>query len=248
MHPILFKIGPLTIYTYGFFVFLGVVFGYIVARKSALKNGISDPAFADIFFWGIVSSFLGARLLYILVEIKNLSADPWGIIFGRAGFVFYGGVLAGFAAVYFLTKKFKVDFMKLCDSSAPGLALGHALGRVGCFFYGCCYGRPDDRCGLLFPPESPAGMLGVKVLPIQLIESFCLFVLFLILWSISRRKKFDGQVFALYLILYPVLRFSLEFFRYDPRGSLYGFSTSQIISIFVFIAGIILFYKRRVRV
>jgi phosphatidylglycerol:prolipoprotein diacylglycerol transferase len=245
MHPILFKIGSLTIYTYGFFVFLGVVFGYMVARKNAVKNGISDSAFADIFFWGIVFGFLGARLLYILVEIKNLGVDPWGVIFGRSGFVFYGGIISGAVAAYCLAKKFKVDFMKLCDSIAPGLALGHALGRVGCFFYGCCYGRPDDRCGILFPSESPAGMLGVKVLPTQLIESFCLFVLFLVLWVISRRKKFDGQIFSLYLILYSVLRFSLEFFRYDPRGTFYGFSTSQIISVFIFIGGMTLFFKRR---
>ena len=248
MHPILFKIGQLTIYTYGFFVFLGVAFGYIAARKSALKSGISDPAFADIFFWGIISSFLGARLLYILVEIKNLSLDPWGIIFGRAGFVFYGGVLAGFTTVYFLAKKFKVDFMKLCDSLVLGLPLGHALGRVGCFFYGCCYGRPSERCGLLFPPESPAGMLRVKVLPVQLIEAFSLFILFLLLWVISGRKKFNGQIFSLYLILYPLLRFVLEFLRFDPRGSFYGFSTSQIISVFIFIGGVILFFKRRARV
>jgi len=247
MHPILFKIGQLTIYTYGFFVFLGVVFGYIVARKNALKNGTSDSAFADIFFWGIVASFLGARLLYILVEIKNLSADPWGIIFGRAGFVFYGGVLAGFTAVYFLAKKFKVDFIKLCDSIAPGLALGHALGRIGCFFYGCCYGRPSECCGILFPSESPAGMLGVKVLPVQLIEAFCLFILFLVLQTVFGRKKFNGQIFSLYLILYSLLRFVLEFLRFDSRGSFYGFSTSQIISVFIFVAGVILFFKRRLR-
>jgi phosphatidylglycerol:prolipoprotein diacylglycerol transferase len=247
MHPILFKIGSLTIYTYGLFVFLGVVFGYIVARKNALKNGISDSVFTDIFFWVIVSGFLGARILYILVEIKNLSVDPWGIIFGRSGFVFYGGIIAGAVVAYSLAKKFKVDLMKFCDSIAPGLLLGHALGRVGCFFYGCCYGRPDDRFGILFPPESPAGMLGVKVLPIQLVESFCLFVLFLVLWAISSRKKFDGQICSLYLILYSVLRFSLEFFRYDPRGSFYGFSTSQVISVFIFIGGVILFFKRRVR-
>ena len=115
MHPILFKIGSFTVYTYGFFVFLGVVFGYIVARKNALKNKINDPAFADIFFWGIVSGFLGARLLYILVEFKSISVDPWGVIFGRSGFVFYGGIIAGALAAYFLAKKFKVDLMKLCD-------------------------------------------------------------------------------------------------------------------------------------
>jgi len=244
MHPILFKIGSLTIYTYGFFVFLGVVFGYIVARKIALKNKISDQVFADIFFWGIVSGFLGARILYILVEIKDLPSDPWGIIFGRAGFVFYGGVITGTLAAYFLARRFKVDFVKLCDSFAPGVALGHAFGRLGCFSYGCCYGRPDNCFGLLFPSESPAGMLGVKVLPVQLIEAFCLFVLFAALWMVSRKKKFDGQVFCLYLIFYSVLRFALEFLRYDPRGGFYGFSTSQWISVFVFITGVIL-YKRR---
>jgi phosphatidylglycerol:prolipoprotein diacylglycerol transferase len=120
----------------------------------------------------------------------------------------------------------------LIDVIAIGIPLGHAFGRLGCFFYGCCYGKPTDSfIGVLFPPDSAAGYLGVKVIPTQLISSFFLFVLFFILLFLRKKKRFDGQIALSYIILYSIFRFLIEFFRGDPRGTFLHLSTSQFISL-----------------
>jgi phosphatidylglycerol:prolipoprotein diacylglycerol transferase len=166
----------------------------------------------------------------------------------RSGFVFYGGVICGIAALYLLSKKYKIKFALLADIIAIGVPLGHAFGRLGCFFYGCCYGRPSESfMGVLFPPDSPAGYLGAKVIPTQLISSFFLFLLFFLLLAFRKRKKFDGQIVLVYLILYSIFRFIIEFFRGDPRGSILFLSTSQLISL-ILIAISIFFWVRIRRV
>lgn len=244
MYPILFKIGPITIYTYGFFVFLGVLLGYFVCLKEAEKQKIDKNLFSDILFWVIIFSFAGARIFYILVEWKDFLKYPKEIIFNRGGFVFYGGVTAGFISGYFLTKKKKINFLKFADIITLSLPLGHALGRAGCFFYGCCYGRPTDSfIGILFPPDSPAGYLDKKVIPTQLIESFFLLLIFFALIFLKNRKKFDGRISIYYIILYGILRFIIEFFRDDPRGQIFFLSTSQFIAVIFITLGLLLNFK-----
>jgi len=242
MHPILFKIGSFTIYTYGVFVFLGVLAGYFVCSRYAKKLGVEDKVFSNIFFWTIVSSFLGAKVLYLLLDIRYFIKDP--LSFLRSGFVFYGGIIGGALALFLLARKYNIRLAKLGDIFCLGIPLGHAFGRIGCFFYGCCYGKPSD-CAfcVLFPPDSPAGMLGVKLIPTQLISAFFLVVIFLVLRLISKRKKFEGQIFTSYFVIYGIFRFIIEFFRGDPRGMFFSLSTSQIISIFLVAAGIIFFWR-----
>jgi phosphatidylglycerol:prolipoprotein diacylglycerol transferase len=238
MHPILFKIGAITIYTYGFFVFLGAMADYLVGQRQADKAGISRQHYSDIFFWAAVAGFVGARLLYLIVEWPFFMADPWAAVSARAGFVFYGGLLAGIPVILFLAKKFKIDFFKLADVLILGIPLGHALGRVGCFFYGCCYGRHSEKWGMMFPSDSPAGMEGVKVIPTQLVEAVVLTGIFFILLAFNRRKKLDGQLTGVYLVLYGIARFFLEYLRDDARGSLGMLSTSQLISLAIIVAGV----------
>ncbi len=241
MHPILFKLGPVTIYTYGFFVFLGVVLGYFICSREAKRQGIDSKVFSDIIFWVIISAFLGAKLLYLLIEMKYFLIEPLAMI--RSGFVFYGGVITGICAIYILSRKYNIYFLNLADIIVLGVPLAHALGRVGCFFYGCCYGKPTSSwIGIQFPLGSPAGELCTRVIPTQLISAFFLLVLFLIILAISRKKIFSGQVSSCYLIFYGVFRFTIEFFRGDPRGYILYFSTSQIISFILVLLGIILFY------
>lgn len=232
MHPILFKIGPFTVYTYGFFVFLGVLCAYFVCLKEARRQNLGKAVFSDIIFWTLAFSFIGARIFYVSVEFKEFLQNPIGILFGRSGFVFYGGVVFGVIVLYVLARIYKVSFLKLADIIALGVPLAHAFGRLGCFSYGCCYGRPTNSVfGVLFPPESPAGSLGVKVIPTQLIAAFSLFLVFFILLFFKKYKKVDGQILVLYLVLYSVLRFIVEFFRGDPRGGIGFLSLSQFISI-----------------
>ncbi len=245
MHPILCKIGPLTIYTYGFFVFTGVLSGYLVCLKIARRENIDKTIFSDIIFWTLVFSFLGARIFYIFVDFNNFLADPIGVLVSRSGFVFYGGVIFGLLASYFLTRLHKINFLKFCDIIAVGIPLAHAFGRIGCFSYGCCYGRPTHSwIGVLFPPDSPAGALGVKVIPTQLIESMFLFALFFILWALNRHRKFRGEIISSYLIFYGIFRFIIEFFRADLRGSVFFLSLSQFIAIILVGTGVFLWIRQ----
>lgn len=232
MHADLFKIGPLTISTYGAFIALGIISAYFVIIREARKQGIAEKVFSDIFFLALVFGFLGARILYIIVEWKMFVSDPLGIIFSRSGFVFYGGVLAGVGCIYLLAHKLKIKFLKLADIFVIGVPLAHSLGRLGCFFYGCCYGNPTiSFLGVLFPPSSPAGFLGVKVVPLQLISSLFLILLFFCLLFLKKKKKKDGQLLLYYILAYTSFRFIIEFFRGDPRGNFFFLSTSQVISI-----------------
>lgn len=244
MHPILFKLGPITIYTYGFFVFLGVLTGYFVSSRQAKKEGINNNVFSHIAFWIIVFGFLGAKVLYILIEFKYFLTNPLSMI--RSGFVFYGGIISGAISLWILTKKYKLNLLGFADIVALGIPLGHAIGRLGCFFYGCCYGKPTDSfIGVLFPPDSPAGALGVKVIPTQLISAFFLFIIFLVLLLLKRKKKFQGQIFLSYIFLYGIFRFIIEFFRGDPRGQIFFLSTSQFISLLSILISMGLWIKFR---
>ncbi|MCM8773656.1 MAG: prolipoprotein diacylglyceryl transferase [Candidatus Omnitrophica bacterium] len=244
MHPILFKAGPITIYTYGVLVFLGVIITYWLCLKEAAKEKIDKEVFSHIFFWAIIFGFLGARLLYIVLEWRLFLEEPLSFIFSRSGFVFYGGLISGISALWFLVKKFKLHFLKITDILAFYLPLGHFFGRLGCFSYGCCYGKPTNSwIGIKFPPNSPAGLLGTKVIPTQLIEAFSLLIIFFILQYSKKKKKFNGQITIVYLTLYSIFRFFIEFFRGDYRGGIGIFSTSQIISIITILIVSILLYQ-----
>ncbi|MCK4912640.1 MAG: prolipoprotein diacylglyceryl transferase [Candidatus Omnitrophica bacterium] len=246
MFPILFKLGPITIYTYGVFVFLGVIAFYFICKKQACKEGISRETFSHIFFWSLIWGFLGARIVYILVEWRWFLSSPLGVIFSRSGFVFYGGVSSGILALYILAKKYKINFLKSADIAALAIPLGHAFGRVGCFFYGCCYGRAvESKWSVLFPSESPAGFGGVKVIPIQLYSAFFLVLIFLFLLILKKYQKFNGQILLSYGICYGIFRFIIEFYRGDPRGGFLSFSTSQFMALIVVIISIFFFFRWR---
>ena len=246
MFPIFFKLGPITIYTYGVFVFLGVIAGYFVCKGGAKKQGIPEKVFSNIFFWALIWGFLGARLIYIFVEWDYFLDNPLSVILSRSGFVFYGGVVSGILTVIFLAKKYKINLLKTADIAALGIPLGHGLGRIGCFCYGCCYGKPTDLSwGILFPPESPAGLCGMKVIPTQLISALFLFLIFVFLLVLKRYKKFDGQILLSYGICYGIFRFIIEFYRGDPRGKVFLLSTSQFVALGVIIVSILFFFRWR---
>ncbi|MFH1519025.1 MAG: prolipoprotein diacylglyceryl transferase [Candidatus Omnitrophota bacterium] len=248
MFPVLFKLGPITIYTYGVFVFLGVAAGYFVCRMAAKQEGIPEKIFSNIFFWALFFGFLGARAFYILVEWRWFLSNPLGVIFSRSGFIFYGGFIWGILTVFILTTKYKINFLKSADIAALGIPLGHALGRIGCFYYGCCYGKfTDSSWGVLFPPESPAGFLGVKVIPTQLVSALFLFLFFLLLLILKKHQRFGGQILLSYGLGYGIFRFIIEFYRGDPRGEIFSLATSQFTALGVIIISIFFFFRWRRR-
>lgn len=250
MYRILFKWDGVTIYSYGFFVFLGVMVSYLSALREAKQQKLDVKVFSDIIFWCFIMGLVGARFLFLCVEYERFLQSPLAMIFSRSGFVFYGGLISGLLGLYFLTRRYKQNFFKLADTIALVIPLGHSLGRIGCFFNGCCYGKPTTSwLGVKFPPDSPAGILGEKVIPTQLISSFFLIVIFFMLRFIKKKKEFNGEVFLSYLILYGIFRFIIEFFRGDPRGHIFIFSVSQAISLAVVGGSIFLWQKvKRVKV
>ena len=186
-----------------------------MSRRQAKRDSIDSNTFSDICFWMIVAAFLGAKLFYLLVEWRHFLENPLVLI--RSGFIFYGGAIFGFSALYLLSRKYRISFLRLADIIAIGLPLGHALGRLGCFSYGCCYGKL-------------ASFWGLERVPTQLISFLALMIIFAILFLLRKRKKFNGQIFLSYLLVYGIFRFVIEFFRGDPRGQIGFLSTSQVIA------------------
>jgi phosphatidylglycerol:prolipoprotein diacylglycerol transferase len=250
MHPLLFKIGPLSIHTYGLMIALGFFAALTVVRRIAPRSGMSPDFAVDTAFWLLLVGFIGARSLFVLTRFDEFLSDPFAVFkIWEGGLVFFGGPLAALPWGYWWLRKHKLSFWKAIDTFIPGLVLGHAMGRLGCLAAGCCYGRPTDSTwGVKLNSDlvDPA-FRGIPLHPVQLYESAALFVLFVGLLWIHKNKKFDGQVGISYMLIYPVIRSIVETFRGDlVRGFVIDglLSTSQFISILFMAAGLILLSKR----
>ena len=239
----LFSIGPLTVHGYGLMIGIGVLCCIFTGMKRAKKNGLSEDAVIDIAIWGLLAGFLGAKLLYVIVEWKRFLADPLSVL-GSEGFVVYGGIIAGVLAAIIYCKRKKLVFLEYFDLCSASIALAQGFGRIGCFLAGCCYGRETtSSLGVVFP-EGSLAPAGVKVLPTQLFSSAGDFgIMFVLLWHYHHRKKV-GDTGFLYMLLYGIGRFGIEFLRNDNRGEVRIFSTSQFISLFIIAAAILLFFWR----
>jgi len=247
MHPILFKIGPITLYTYGFFVALGFLTAIIVSRIFAKKNNIDPQNMTDLIFTILVCALIGSRLLYVIINFGYYKNDLIAIFkLWDGGLVFYGGFIVSVVGCYIFIKIHKLNLWKTADIIAPSIALGHAVGRIGCFFAGCCYGRECSKpWAIIFSNPDSLAPLGVFLHPTQLYSVLSNFSIFLILLFIYRIKKFHGQVFFSYLLIYSLFRSYIETFRGDFRGDFFGspLSVSQGISIVIGLISIyMLFY------
>lgn len=262
MFPIFLKIGPLTIHTYGFMMALGVALALWFLFVQAKKQGINAVLMADAAFYTILFSLVGAKLFLFIGHFSYYTSYP-GELFSlaRTGGVFQGGLAFGviFALWYF--RKKRIPTWKAADIIGPALALGHGFGRIGCFAAGCCYGRECSfSWGVNFSNEYAHNLtgipLGLPLHPVQLYESALNFLNFFVLFLILRRKKFDGQVFSLYIINYSVIRYFTEFFRGDHPDKAFliqstspflSFSLPQLFCILGLIAGIFFYqvFKRR---
>lgn len=259
MYPELIRIGDFPINTYGVLLAVGMLLALFVASRLAGRDGLPRERIYDLGLWTLIGGLLGSKLLLFLVEDN---VDLFSLDFLRSGGVYYGGFLGGFFALVLLIRWYKLSFWKVADAFAPGLALGQAIGRQGCFAAGCCWGKPTDAfCGVHFTVQGHENT-GVPIFkpdgselylhPTQLYESFAMLAVFAVLIYLHRKKKFNGQVLIGYMILYPIIRFTIEFFRADPRGDLFGLtsllglSTSQILSLVV-AAGAVIFMIWRLK-
>lgn len=263
MHENAFTIGSLEIKWYGVLVALGLLAGMWTATRRGRNAGLAPEAVADTIFWLIAGGIVGARLFYVVTYWREEFAGKplWNIFVFRSGVVFYGGLIgATLAGIIHLRRK-KLPVWKFADVLAPSVALGHVFGRAGCLMTGCCYGRVAQgfACAVRFPPGAPAAMqheqLGLvpphspslPVHPTQVYEALLNLALYLALAWAFRRRKFDGQVFAIYLMAYAPLRAFVEHFRgdYAPAKHFLGLTPGQFVSIGIFSAGAVLYWRLR---
>lgn len=261
MHPILFRFPdwlPLlsgkVLHVYGLMIAIGFLAGLCYIKFAARAAKLPEQAILDLFFFLMIAGIVGSRILYVINSVDDYWADPF--MFFRVwegGLVFQGGVIACVLVAIVFTRRRQLPFWKVADVFVPALALGHAFGRIGCFFAGCCFGRqcdPDFLLAVHFP-HIAGGIAppGLPLYPVQLFEAGGEILIFLTLLVYQKRKRFTGAVFLLYIGLYAVLRSVIEVFRGD---SIRGFviepylSRGQFVSLLSLIVVMVLWqYKTR---
>ena len=219
MHPVLFKIGPYSVYSYGAMLALAFLVCSFLAKRRAASIGMDGEKILDLTILLIMSGVIGGRIMFVILDLEYFKTRPLDIFkLWEGGLVWYGGlILAVISGAVFL-RIYRMPILKTADLMMPYVALGQAIGRIGCFLNGCCYGK------------TPA-------LPTQLFESAAMFIVYLIL---RRRVPSNGRTFFLYLILYSVFRFFNEFIRGDNMLAVMGLTFSQFISVIIFTAAAIL--------
>jgi phosphatidylglycerol:prolipoprotein diacylglycerol transferase len=243
-------IGPLTLHTYGVLLALAFLAGLWVVSRQAKKAGLDATVITDMAVYVLIGGLVGAKLLLLIVEWPYYSKHA-GEIFGllQSGGVFYGGLLGAFPVAWWFARRHRLDPWRTADVLAPGVAIGQAIGRLGCFAAGCCYGRPADVPWAVtfhdvYATRQVGTPLDTPLHPTQLYESAATLAIFLFLRWLSGRKRFDGQVTLAYIFLYAVARFVIEFYRGDAaRGMVLGgwLSTSQFIAILMVLAVLFLY-------
>lgn len=209
MHPVIYQIGPVTIYAFGVMLAVAVVVCTLGLSRDARTLGISQEKVFDFAFWVVINGIIGARIFYILLNIGYFIEQPVEILMvHKGGLAWQGSLLAGMGTAIWYIRRQKWPLGKFLDIVAPYAALGQAIGRIGCFLNGCCYGKVCSW-GPYFPVHHE------RLHPTQLYDAFGLFLIFLFLNKYRRGVKADGQAFLLYLVLAAAQRFAVEFFRAD---------------------------------
>ncbi|MEA2165764.1 MAG: phosphatidylglycerol---prolipoprotein diacylglyceryl transferase [Thermoanaerobaculia bacterium] len=258
MYPTLLKIGSFEITTFGLMMFLAFIVGGWVLTRQFRRYGLSDDTASSVVMTAAICGIAGAKIYYAILF------RDWHLLLDRAGLVWYGGLIGGLLGCtgYILYKK--LDYFTVADAAAPGMAIGYALGRIGCFLVGDDYGRPTDSwIGIAFPKGSPPTtaeslrQFGVhvdasippdqvlRVHPTQLYESASAFVMFAILLTLSRKPHPKGRVFGAFLIMMGIERFLVEIVRAKDDRFLGPFTVAQLISVIIFVAGMVLVARRQ---
>ncbi len=245
MHPVLFKIDGLTIHTYGFFVAVGILAGIFCARKEAARLGMDPDKIVDLCFYIVIAAIVGSRLLYVFTDLDFFFAAPLEMFkLWKGGLVFYGGFIGAVLVAVFFIYVYHLPLGKCADIAALAIPLGHSLGRLGCFSAGCCYGKICDLpWAVTFHHPLSLAPLHVPIHPTQLYSFAANLLIFLSLFFYRTRKKYDGQLFWLYVFFYGISRSVIEVYRGDFRGVLFfdTLSMSQMMGVgFAVLAAVIL--------
>jgi len=256
MHPILFEIpngmpliGGWPVYSYGVLLAAAYLAGLQLAVVRARRAGLDAARVMDLGIYLIIGALVGAKLMLVVVEWDTFRRSPGELLsLVRVGGVFYGGLVFAFIVGLALVRRYRLPVWQTADVYAPGIALGHIIGRLGCLLAGCCYGRPTSMpWGIGFTDPVAAANAGTPLLgrelpgeppnilhPTQLYDAGAELIILIVLLVLERRKGgFPGRTFWLYILLYSISRFIVEAYRDDPRGSLMGLSTSQFVSVLI---------------
>jgi phosphatidylglycerol:prolipoprotein diacylglycerol transferase len=254
MHPILFEIGNWPVYSYGVLLALAYLAGLQLAVVRARRAGLDGTKVMDFGIYLIIAALVGAKLMLVIVDFdyfRNQPRELFSLV--RAGGVFYGGLIGALLAAIVLVRRYRLPLWTTADLIAPGIALGHIIGRFGCLLAGCCYGRPTDLpWGITFTdPVAAANVgtpLGQALHPTQLYDAGAEALILLLLLATERRgRPFPGRTFWGYMLLYGVSRFVIELFRGDPRGAMMGLATSQFVSVLIVPVSLFMLWRLRER-
>jgi phosphatidylglycerol:prolipoprotein diacylglycerol transferase len=264
MFPELFRIGDFVVTSFGLMMFLSFLSGAYVCGRQFERFGYPRELAWDVLAWVAIGGIVGAKFYYLALHWEDLAANPMQELISRGGLVWYGGLIGGVVAYYLQIRAKKLPVALMYDATAPALALAYAVGRVGCFLVGDDYGiHTTSPLGIAFPEGSPPSTAGylrsigddvpasiadsqvVPVHPTQLYEVALALIMFAILWRIGGRRMQQGRLFSLWMMLYAVERFVIEFVRAKSDRLLLGFSTSQIASVLLLAAGLYLWHRQR---
>ncbi|MBN1905766.1 MAG: prolipoprotein diacylglyceryl transferase [Deltaproteobacteria bacterium] len=249
MHPELFSIGPLTLRTYGLFVALGCLAGLATAIRLGKSKGLDSNRILDMGFIVILSGLIGSRLLYIIINLPDYIANPLNIFkIWEGGLVFSGGLVAVIIVVLIYARKYNYNLWTICDLWSPAASIGEGIGRIGCFFAGCCYGRSCDLpWAVTFTDPKTIAIPNIPLHPTQLYSFLSGMIIFAVLMIINSKRKYEGQVFLWFLILHSTARLFIEQFRGDSRGSVFNdtLTMTQLVALIILFAAVIMLFWRR---
>ena len=255
MHPVLFEISGWPVYSYGVLLAAAYLAGLQMAVVRARRAGLDAAKVMDFGIYLIIAALVGAKLMLVVVDFSYFRQNPRELLsLARAGGVFYGGLIAAVLVGLWLVRKYKLPVWTTGDLMAPGIALGHVIGRMSCLLAGCCYGRPTNVPWAITFKDPAAAInvgtpLGIPLHPTQLYDAGAeLIILAILLATEKRGNKFPGRTFWGYLVLYAISRFIIEFFRGDDRGMAFNvISTSQIVSAAIVPLGLFMLWRLRAR-
>jgi len=234
MYPVICKIGPFTIYSYGLMLAIAFFVAATLARAQAKRQNINPDTIFNFTFTLFISGIIGARLFFVIENLDYYIKEPLEIIMlQHGGLSWFGGLICAIFVGAIILKKQKLGVYKILDLIVPFVALGQSIGRIGCLLNGCCFGRVSEN-GLYFPAH------GEVLIPTQIYSSLVLIFIFIFLRFLQNRPHRSGQIFFSYLFLYSLKRFFIEFWRADNDVILFGLTLFQFISIAIFC---ISFYK-----
>lgn len=239
MHPVILRIGPITIYSYGVMIALAFLVSTILCLREAEALKIKRDVILDLSFLIMIFGIIGARAGHVLLNLEEYLHFPLEALkIHRGGLVLYGGMAGGLISGLIYLKRKKLPVLKTTDLVFSFIPLGESIARIGCFLNGCCYGKAS-KFGIYFPVH------GKTLIPTQLYSSLGNLLIFLILRRAYRKKSFDGQVTLLYFFLYPLMRFFIDFFRADSKILFLNLTLLQILNLFILIISIMIYTCKR---